>query len=114
MNRQSDTAMKIDGIGLAVREFRTMHGYSDGAAFATLLAIDANTLSKYETGKQPFPFELLESIAKLLGKSPVAILVWCMRSRFPEIGGSSFEISDFVVEALAELENRQNPDRSST
>lgn len=97
--------LKLDGFGPSLRSLRDHIG-EDGAELAEKLGIDASTLSKYERGKRAVPFRLVVQLAAIIGESPIALLVWCMRDRFPELGDSSNEMSAFLADALAHLEKK--------
>ena len=104
-NESASNPLRIDGLGTAMKQLRCDLGL-DGSSFASNLGIDASTLSKYECEKRGIPFEIFERMAGFTGQSPVALLVWCMRNRFPELGRSSNEIADFLREAILLLEKR--------
>lgn len=95
--------LKIDGIGRSLRILRDELGM-DGADLAAELGVDASTLSKYERGKRAIPFSLFIRLADVTKQSPIALLIWCMRERFPEIGNTSNDISAFLQDALRRLE----------
>jgi transcriptional regulator with XRE-family HTH domain len=95
--------LRLDGLGAALRDLRNALQLS-GPAFAEKLDIDVGTLSKYELDRRAIPFSLIEDIAAVTGQSASAILIWCMRRRFSELGDSFADSSSFLHTALQKLE----------
>ena len=76
-----------------------------GPQFAEALDIDTSTLSKYELNRRAIPLSLIEKVAKLAKLPATAILIWCIRERFPELGTSPTDVANFLDGALRQLES---------
>lgn len=95
--------LKIEGIGHSLKCLRDELGL-EGQELAAAIKINASTLSKYENGKRAIPFSLFLRLSQVTNQDPLALLVWCMRGRFPELGDSSNDITQFLHDALRRLE----------
>ena len=106
--RPSSDLLKLDGLGAQLRRFR--EGMEmPGPQFAKALDIDTSTLSKYELNRRAIPLSLIEKVAKLAKQPTTAVLIWCIRERFPEVGNSPSEVANFLDGALRRLEADMNP-----
>lgn len=95
--------IKLDGLGEPLRQFRLKLDVT-WEEFARTLGVDGSTLGKYERNERSLPLDVLEKAADYAGQPPSAVLVWCIRERYPELGRSPSEVAAFLNDALAALE----------
>jgi transcriptional regulator with XRE-family HTH domain len=96
---------KLTGAGLAIRRLRKAKGLSV-TELAERLGWDKGRLSKYETDRLSLTTDVIDEIARALNHRPEAVVLCCLKERYPKINGSEVaKLLDALVEQMAELES---------
>jgi transcriptional regulator with XRE-family HTH domain len=95
---------KIAGAGTVIREFREGAGITL-PALAEQLGWDKSRLSKYETDQRGLTLDVITEIAEALDLPPEAMVLECLRRRYPKLADEKSEIGKLVSRLVVELEH---------
>ena len=79
--------MTLDNVGAALRRLREAADLSLNDVVAAL-GWGRSRLSKYENGHLRLSLDVLDDIARALGHSPDAVILYCLTHRYPQMLGA--------------------------
>jgi len=96
------TSPKIDSAGEAIRAMRVEQGLSV-QQLAERIGWDKGRLSKFENNKLALSLPVIEKIARALEMSPAAIVLRCLKVRYPYLAAERSEIGKLLDKLIARL-----------
>lgn len=96
--------IKIDGAGDAIRTLREASGLTL-QGLAERVGWDRGRLSKYENNRLGLSISVIEEIARALGEPSLAVVLLCLKQRYPELSNS--KAGKLVEQLVEEVSNRR-------
>jgi transcriptional regulator with XRE-family HTH domain len=97
---------KITGAGSVIRELREGKNVTL-PELADSLGWDKGRLSKYETDQRGLSVDVIEEIAEALDLRPEAVVLQCLKRRYPKLAEEGSEIGTLVNELVAAIQKAE-------
>ncbi len=104
MARKDHTTQRstgLDNLGDEVAALRDLAGYTMDA-LAIKIGTSKSMLSKIENNKAPLTFAMLDRIAKVVHKTPEAVILYLLQKKYPRLKDTN------VGKALKQISDRLN------
>lgn len=95
------TKLAFPGLGDGLRKLR---GEASTTEWAERLGITQSAVSKYENGQLSVPATVISKIAEELKSDPDVVLVYLLKTKYPRLGSTDYELGQLVDEFATGIE----------